>query len=99
MTDGTEFASAIAQFGVAGLMGWMWLSERRAAGTREAQLTQAHERLVQERAQADALLTVIRDNTRALALLEAGQRTLVALLESLAHAGRRPDPPASSPVV
>ncbi len=79
----TELATALAQCGAAGLIGWMWLSERRAAATREAQLRELHERLIQERPQLAALLSVIRDNTRALTALESGQRTLAAALDRL----------------
>ncbi|RMH26182.1 MAG: hypothetical protein D6693_07685 [Planctomycetota bacterium] len=66
------------QFGAAGLIAWMWLSERRHAATREAQLSEAHERLAQSRVALDSLLTVVADNTRALASLEATQRALLA---------------------
>lgn len=62
--------AALAQLGAAGLIGWMWLAERRAAATRERQLGDAHERLMQERPQLSALLEVVRDNTRALSALE-----------------------------
>ena len=57
----------------------MWLAERRAAAQREKQLTQAHERIIQERASLDALLTAIRENTRVLAQMESGQRTLISV--------------------
>jgi hypothetical protein len=77
-------ASAVAQFGAAGLIAWMWLSERRAAAARERQLTESHDRLLQERPQISTLITVVQDNTRALTALEAGHRTLAALLERLA---------------
>jgi hypothetical protein len=76
-------ASALAQFGAAGLIGWMWLAERRAAGARERQLAELHERLMQERPHTGLLLEVVRDNTRALTALELGQRTLTGLLERL----------------
>jgi len=77
-------ASALAQFGAAGLIGWMWLSERRAAAARERQLAELQERLMQERPHTGLLLEVVRDNTRALTALELGQRTLTGLLERLA---------------
>jgi len=88
----TELATALAQCGAAGLIGWMWLSERRAAAAREAQLRELHERLIQERPHLAALLAVIRDNTRALTALEAGQRAIAAALQRLRN---RPDPISS----
>ena len=81
-----DFAAAAAQFGTAGLIGWMWLSERRAAASRERQLAELHERLMQERPQTATLLEVVRDNTRALTALEVGQRAVTAVLERLAGA-------------
>ncbi len=67
----TELLPTLTQFGVAGLVAAMWLVERRAASTREKQLTEAHDRLVESRAQIDALLTVVKDNTRAITALES----------------------------
>lgn len=73
---GADVASAAAQFGVAGLIGWMWLCERRAAAARERQLTELHERLVRERSHLRLVVRTLRANTRALTALEAGQRDL-----------------------
>lgn len=72
----TELAAAAAHFGTAGLIAWMWLSERRAASGREAELRRAHERLIEDRRALEALLGVVRDNTQALASVEAGLREL-----------------------
>lgn len=73
----------LVQFGVAGLMAWMWTTERRAAQDRERQLTQSHERLMEQRVQLDALLKAVTDGTRAVASLEASQRAIVLSLKSL----------------
>jgi hypothetical protein len=75
--------SALAQFGAAGLIGWMWLSERRAAAMRERQLTDLQDRILQERPQITTLISVVQDNTRALTALESGQRGLTVLIERL----------------
>jgi hypothetical protein len=83
-----EIASAVAQFGAAGLIGWMWLSERRAAGVRERQLSESHDRLVQERVALDVLVRVVGENTKALAALDAGQTRLANVLDALAVAAR-----------
>lgn len=76
-----EIATSLAQLGTAGLIGWMWLSERRSSLVRERQLDEAHAKLVQERQVVDALLGALRENTRVLGAIEAGQRTLMTLLE------------------
>ena len=76
-----ELSTALAQFGMAGLIGWMWLVERRSASTRERQLCELHDRIMEERRHADALLSVVSGNTKALTALEVGQRGLTALLE------------------
>ena len=80
-----QIAAALAQFGAAGLIGWMWLTERRAAAARERQLADLHDRLMHERPQLAALLAVLRDNTRALTALELGQRHVAAALEGLSR--------------
>lgn len=68
--------AAVAQLGAAGLIGWMWLAERRGAAARERELHEAHERIVQERRYFESLLEAVRQNTRVLALVEAGQERL-----------------------
>jgi nitrate reductase gamma subunit len=67
----------LTQFGVAGLIGWMWLAERRSAGQRERELSQAHDRVMAQRLELESLVQVVRDNTRAMSALEAAQRELV----------------------
>jgi len=90
----------VTQLGIAGLIGWMWLSERRAAAEREKQLTEAHARIAESGVELDVLLEAVRENTRAMATLEAGQRRLISTverLESKLPGGRsdgQPDEPA-----
>lgn len=83
-----EIVSSLTQFGAAGLMGWMWLAERRSAATRERQLDETHERLIQERRSFEVVVEALRENTRALAGIEAGQRALLVLLGGEKHAAR-----------
>ncbi len=93
-----ETLAQFTQFGLAGMIACMWLAERRAAAGRERQLTDAHERLLEQRVQLDALMTLVGDNTRAVAALEAGQRGLASLIERLG--GARPpaghEPPSAT---
>lgn len=76
-----DLAASLAQLGAAGLIGWMWLAERRAAAARDTQLRELHERLIQERPQLAVLLAVVRDNTKALTALESGQRAISIAIE------------------
>lgn len=87
-----DLTGPLVQFGAAGLIGWMWLSERRLAEQRERQLREAHDRLAQAAKGVDTLIDCIRDNTRVLAQLEAGQRTLSSLLAGLRPTPREPRP-------
>lgn len=96
-----DLITTLTQFGVAGLIAWMWLSERRAAAERERQLAEAHQRILEQRTQLQALIDVVRDNTRAITALETGQRAGVALIERLLAHRARPsaeDDTAPAPV-
>ncbi len=78
-----EVMAAAAQFGVAGMVCFMWLVERRASAERERQLTEAHAGLMKLNHEQSAVIEVIRDNTRAMASLEAGHRGVVAAIDRL----------------
>ncbi|MDF1808923.1 MAG: hypothetical protein P1U42_04430 [Phycisphaerales bacterium] len=78
-----EIIASFTQFGVAGLVCWMWLSERRASSERERQITEAHTKLIRQNEDHAALIEVIRDNTKAMASLESGQRGLVRVIDSI----------------
>ena len=85
-----EVAAVVSQFGVAGLIGWMWMTERRASAARERQIGELHDRILRERTELDVLVTALKENTRALSALETGQRGLVALLGRLLPGRRGP---------
>lgn len=87
-----EIMGALSQFGVAGLICWMWLVERRASAERERQITESHRVLMQQREENGGLVEVVRDNTRAITALEHGQRELIGAIERV---GRLPDRRAS----
>ena len=78
-----ELMGAMTQFGVAGLVCWMWLSERRASADRERQITEAHTKLIRQDDGQRVLLEVVRENTKALASLEVGQRGLGSAIDRL----------------
>jgi len=71
-----------ASFGAAGLMGVLWIWERRLSRTREAQLTQAHDRLMSERGLTRLMVSLVRRNTAALSRLQVTQDQLVGLLSN-----------------
>lgn len=82
-----EVAGVLAQLGAAGLIGLMWLTERRAAQERERQLTQLHERVRSDKVELGVLLAALEASTRAMVSLEAGQRRLSEALDRVGLAG------------
>ncbi len=68
----------LAGLGSAGMMGAMWLWERRASRQREQQLDEAHQRILADRIQLEQVITAVRQNTQALTrlctMLEQGTR-------------------------
>jgi len=56
---------------MAGLMGAMWLWERRTSRQREQQIDESHARIMGDRVQLDQLLDVVRQNTEAMTRLAA----------------------------
>ncbi|GIW74593.1 MAG: hypothetical protein KatS3mg103_1115 [Phycisphaerales bacterium] len=75
-----EAITMLAQFGMAGLIAWMWLTERRAGLQRERQIEEAHRALAGDRESLGVLLSVVEANTRAMVSLELAQRELAASL-------------------
>ena len=72
----TNFTS----FGSAGLMGAMWLWERRTSRAREQQLDDAHTRILTDRVQIEQLINVVKQNAEALSRLSATQQQLLTQL-------------------
>ena len=79
-----ETATPLAEltsFGAAGLMGALWLWERRTNRQREEQLDEAHARIVGDGVQIEQLMDVVRQNTAAFTRLSAVNEQLVRRLE------------------
>ena len=91
-----EMLAVVTQLGAAGLMGVMWLSERRGAAQREQQLSSAHERIMLQQKHLDVLVRALEDNTRALISLMGHQRELAGLLTRLERKGEPGREPEAS---
>jgi hypothetical protein len=61
----------VTSLGVTGLIGAMWLWERRSSLTREQMLDDAHARILADKVQLDALVELVQRNTEALTRLTA----------------------------
>lgn len=61
----------LTSLGTAGVMAAMWLWERSTSRTREEQLNAAHDRIIGDRVQIDALVELVRQNTQAMTRLTA----------------------------
>lgn len=73
----------LTQFGAAGLIGLLWIVERRHAMQRDRQLAESHARIVRQQHEIGALLDVVKDNTRAVTALEQSQMHLSSLIRMM----------------
>ncbi|MFG0252325.1 MAG: hypothetical protein ACF8NJ_05560 [Phycisphaerales bacterium JB038] len=78
-----DFVQLMTQFGAAGLIGILWIWERKLSAKRERQLCESHDRIMEQRYQLEELLRVVADNTGAISSMESCQQRLVTLLEGL----------------
>jgi hypothetical protein len=78
---GSAPIDTLASLGAAGLMGAMWLWERRTSQKREQQLDEAHARILGDGVQLEQLMTVVRQNAEAIARLCTTQDQLLRQLE------------------
>lgn len=75
-----DVLTMFTQLGAAGLIGLLWIVERRHASKRDGQLDEAHQRIIGQQQHIAALLVVIKENTRAIEGLQKGQQQLIELL-------------------
>ena len=80
-----EFIQPLTQFGVAGLMGLLWVWERLMSRRRETQLNEAHQRLMSQQHELSVLVKLVRQNTRAMVRFDQTQQQLKELLEKMHH--------------
>jgi hypothetical protein len=79
----------LTSLGAAGLMGAMWLWERRTSQKREQQIDESHARIMSDRIQLEQLIDVVKQNTEVLARLCATQEQLVREFHNLSPRGER----------
>ena len=72
-----EITSDLTSLGAAGLMGAMWLWERRTSRQREEQLDEAHARIMGDRVQLEQLIEVVQKNAEAMTRLSAAQEQVL----------------------
>ncbi len=75
----------VSQMGLAGLMGGLWWWERKYSRQREDQLTEAHQRVMEQKQQLDVLLNAVRENTAALTRLATIQEDMAAAMKPRAQ--------------
>lgn len=80
--DGSMIES-LHQFGVAGLMGILWVWERMYSRKREQQLTESHHLLLQKKQEHEILIELLQKNTIALIEMEHTQKRACELLDLL----------------
>lgn len=89
-----QMLSYVAQFGMAGLMGLLWILERRHSSQRERELSEAHTRILEQREELSELIAVVRDNTTAMTSLVQQQTHLTLICEQVAAFFRNTDDPS-----
>lgn len=77
--------SDLTSFGAAGLMGAMWLWERKLTRLREEQLTQAHGRIVRDEERLKMLTHVVEQNTGAISRFSETHRQVIETLRDLSR--------------
>ncbi|HVS72545.1 MAG TPA: hypothetical protein VHQ47_14915 [Phycisphaerae bacterium] len=70
----------LAQLGVAGLMGGLWVWERKYSRQREDQLTEAHQEIMSTREHLNAILDALQGNTRVISEFSAVQQEILRSL-------------------
>jgi hypothetical protein len=80
-----QLLQPLTQFGVAGLMGLLWVWERHHSRRRDRQLSQTHERLMRQRDLLRVVVRLVRQNTMAIERFHQTQERLNGLLESVRH--------------
>ncbi len=81
--DSFVIIKELASLGAAGLMGALWLWERRLSRLREQQLTEAHDRILRDEQRLDRLIQVVEQNTAAITHFSEAQRQVVDAVKDM----------------
>ena len=81
IAESTDALTQLTNLGAAGVMGAMWLWERRNSQKRDQQLDDAHTRILGDRVQLDQLIEVVRTNAEALTRLNTLHDQLLRTLD------------------
>ena len=81
IAESTDALAQLTNLGAAGVMGAMWLWERRNSQKRDEQLDDAHTRILGDRVQLDQLIEVVRTNAEALTRLNTLHDQLLRTLD------------------
>jgi hypothetical protein len=81
--DALSIVSDLTGFGAAGLMGAMWLLERKLSRRREQQITDAHERILRDEQKLVCLTDVVGRNTAAIVRFIENQEHQYEILKHL----------------
>jgi hypothetical protein len=81
LAESSDALAQLTSLGAAGIMGAMWLWERRMSRQRDQQLDETHERILGDRVQLEQLIEVVRGNAEAMTRLTSVQDQLVRTLE------------------
>jgi len=73
----------LASFGAAGLMGMMWLWERKQGVRQEQQLRDTHNRILRDEQRLAKLTQVVEQNTAAMTRMNESQRMMMDTLREL----------------
>ncbi|MCD4823579.1 MAG: hypothetical protein K8S55_03160 [Phycisphaerae bacterium] len=84
-----SIVSSLTSFGAAGLMGALWLCERKLNRDREQQLSQSHDRIGRDEQRLSCLTDVVDKNTSAIVRFIQHQKQqselIKHILEELHH--------------
>ena len=81
IAEAADALSQLTSLGAAGIMGAMWLWERRQSQQRDQQLDESHARILGDRVQLDQLIEVVKTNAEAMTRLGTVQDQLIRTLE------------------
>jgi len=73
----------LTSMGAAGVMGAMWLWERRSSAQRERELSESHERIMRDEQRLDKLTQVVEQATAAITRFEQTQREMSGFIKHL----------------